>query len=232
MTLTARSPHGRAVVIGASGGIGGAMAQALDTSGFKQVVGLNRPSLDVTDETSVANAAQSLAVDPEPIRLICVATGVLAGQDIAPEKTWRDLDAASLAQYFAINTIGPALIMKYFLPLLPRVERSVFAVLSARVGSIGDNNLGGWYGYRASKAALNQMVRTASIELTRARPQAICVALHPGTVATPLSAPFMKSGLDIQSPDQAAARLIKVMDNLQVTDSGGFFDHLGQSVPW
>lgn len=131
-----------------------------------------------------------------------------------------------------MNAIGPALLMKHFLPLLPRQGRSVFATLSARVGSIGDNRLGGWYGYRASKAALNQFVRTAAIELGRRQPAAICVALHPGTVATSLSAPFVKAGLDVQTTDQAAGRLIDVIDHLPPGSSGGFFDHRGDPVPW
>ena len=137
-----------------------------------------------------------------------------------------------MSRAFALNAIGPALIMKHFLPLLPRAKRAVFATLSARVGSIGDNRLGGWYSYRASKAALNQLVRTAAIELTRSHPQAICVALHPGTVDTQLSAPFAKQDLEIQSPDQAAARLIDVVARLTPQDSGGFFDCRGEVVPW
>jgi NAD(P)-dependent dehydrogenase (short-subunit alcohol dehydrogenase family) len=137
-----------------------------------------------------------------------------------------------MAHAFAINAIGPALLMKHFLPLLPRSGRSVFATLSAKVGSIGDNHLGGWYSYRASKAALNQLVRTAAIELSRRQPQAICVALHPGTVATPLSSPFAKSGLQVQAPDLAAQRLLAVIDALTAEDSGGFFNHQGERLPW
>jgi NAD(P)-dependent dehydrogenase (short-subunit alcohol dehydrogenase family) len=149
-----------------------------------------------------------------------------------PERSWREVDAAAMARAFAVNAIGPALLMKHFLPLLPRRGRSVFATLSARVGSIGDNRLGGWYSYRASKAALNQLVRTASIELRRRAPEAVCVALHPGTVATGLSAPFARAGLEVRSPEVAAADLLRVIGGLTAADSGGFFDHRGVAVPW
>ena len=122
--------------------------------------------------------------------------------------------------------------MKHFLPLLPRAGKTVFATLSAKVGSIGDNRLGGWYSYRASKAALNQIVRTAAVELSRRQPEAICIALHPGTVQTRLSSPFSTTGLDVQSPDVAAGRLLTVIDRLRPGDSGGFFDYRGEQLPW
>ena len=166
------------------------------------------------------------------MRLIIDASGILHGDGLSPEKSWRDLDATQMTRAFAVNAIGPALLMKHFLPLLPRQGRSVFATLSARVGSIGDNRLGGWYSYRASKAALNQFVRTAAIELGRRQPAALCVALHPGTVTTSLSAPFVKAGLDVQTPEQAAGRLIDVIDRLPSGSSGSFFDHRGDPVPW
>ena len=166
------------------------------------------------------------------MRLVVDATGFLHDETQRPEKSWRELDPAQMARSFALNAIGPALIMKHVLPLLPFEGKAVFATLSARVGSIGDNHLGGWYSYRASKAALNQLVRTASIELTRRQPEAICVALHPGTVATRLSSPFGKAGLDVQSPDVAAERLLAVIADLGPDDSGGFFDYRGERVPW
>jgi NAD(P)-dependent dehydrogenase (short-subunit alcohol dehydrogenase family) len=133
---------------------------------------------------------------------------------------------------FALNSIGPALLMKHLLPLLAREGRSVFATLSARVGSIGDNRLGGWYSYRAAKAALNQLVRTAAIELRRSRPEALCVAIHPGTVATALAAGYVKAGLEVQTPELAARRILDVLAALQARQSGGFFDHKGLPVPW
>jgi NAD(P)-dependent dehydrogenase (short-subunit alcohol dehydrogenase family) len=151
---------------------------------------------------------------------------------MAPEKSLRAIEPQAMAQAFAINAIGPALLMKHFLPRLDRTGRAVFATLSARVGSIGDNRIGGWYSYRASKAALNQLVRTASIELARTHPHAICVALHPGTVASALSAPFAKSGLNVQTPAEAAARLLAVIDALGSADSGGFIDQNGEIVPY
>jgi NAD(P)-dependent dehydrogenase (short-subunit alcohol dehydrogenase family) len=137
-----------------------------------------------------------------------------------------------MAKAYAQNTIGPALVLKHFTPLLPREGRSVVAALSAKVGSIGDNHLGGWHSYRASKAALNQVIHTAAIELKRTRPQAICVALHPGTVDTKLSAPFSKAGLDVRPPEVAAADLLEVIEGLTPEDSGGFFDYAGWPLPW
>ncbi len=165
-------------------------------------------------------------------RLIVDSTGILHGEGLQPEKSWREFDAQKLADAFAVNAIGPALLMKHFLPLLPPEGKCMFATLSARVGSIGDNRLGGWYGYRASKAALNQFVRTAAVELRRRRREAVCVALHPGTVDTRLSSPFGKSGLEVQSPEDAAQRVLAVIDRLGPSESGGFFDHRAIRVPW
>ena len=227
---------GLAIVVGSSGGIGRALLDRLAAQPrFCAALGLGRsssPPLDLTDEASIAQAARHVRGLGAEVRLVIDATGFLHMDGFAPEKSWRDLDAVHMARAFAVNTIGPALLMKHFLPLLPRQGRSVFATLSARVGSIGDNRLGGWYSYRASKAALNQLVRTAAIELGRTRPTALCVALHPGTVATPLSAPFVKSGLDVQTTEQAADRLLDTIDRLRPDSSGGFFDHRGETVPW
>ncbi|MBV2264350.1 MAG: SDR family NAD(P)-dependent oxidoreductase [Thauera sp.] len=224
-----------AVVVGGSGGVGAALVAALrDCPAYDEVLALGRrgsPALDLLDEASIAAAAAAVRARGEPT-LVFDATGFLHGGGMEPEKSWRELDPAHLAHAFAINAIGPALLMKHFLPLLPRERRAVFATLSARVGSIGDNRLGGWYAYRASKAALNQLVRTAAVELRRGRPQAICVALHPGTVDTGLSAPFAKSGLQVQVPAEAAARLLAVIERLGPGDSGEFFDHRGEPVPW
>jgi NAD(P)-dependent dehydrogenase (short-subunit alcohol dehydrogenase family) len=224
------------VVFGAGGGIGAALVAALrGDARYPHVLGYSRrgsPAVDIANEPSVAAAAADLRAAGHAPRLVLVATGVLQGEGIAPEKSWRDLDPAALARSFAVNAIGPALLMKHLLPLLPRTGRAVFAALSARVGSIGDNRLGGWYGYRASKAALNQLVRTAAIELRRSHPEAICVALHPGTVDTPLSAPFARAGLEIQAPALAARRLLQVIDTLTPAESGAFIDNRGQSIPW
>ncbi|EKE78257.1 SDR family NAD(P)-dependent oxidoreductase [Oceanibaculum indicum] len=230
------SENAVAVVIGAGGGIGAALLDNLrQRGGFGQVLGLGRssePALDLLDEASIENAAQHVAALPGELRLLFDASGFLHGHGFQPEKSWRDLDPAHLAHNFTVNAIGPALLMKHFLPLLPRKGKAVFATLSAKVGSIGDNNLGGWYGYRASKAALNQLVHTAAIELKRSRPQAICVALHPGTVDTQLSAPFSKSGLAVRPPEEAAADLLAVIDGLMPEQTGGFFDYRGDPLPW
>lgn len=216
----------RAAVIGASGGIGKALADALEEEGT-EVLRLSRPELDVTEEATIA-AAATRAGSPE---LVIVATGVLHEGEYGPEKSLRELDPAWLARNYAINAIGPALVAKHFLPIMPRTGRSVFAVLSARVGSIGDNRLGGWYGYRASKAALNQLVRTLAIEDKRRNDRGLVVALHPGTVATRLSAPFRQSGRDLFQPDRAAVQLLDVLDGLKPTDSGRHFAWDGAEVP-
>ena len=224
-----------AVVIGATGGIGRALIHALtQSSRYDAVIGLSRsstPALELMSEASIQACSSFVAVQGVP-RLIIDATGVLQTDTLKPEKSWRELDSAQMAQAFAINAIGPALVMKHFLPLLPREGSAVFATLSARVGSIGDNRLGGWYSYRASKAALNQLLRTAAIELNRRAPNAICVALHPGTVDTGLSSSFAKIGLDVQTPELAAARLLDVIVKATPADSGKFFDYSGAEVPW
>lgn len=219
----------RALVIGASGGIGAAVAGALDGAGAG-VVRLSRreDGLDITDEAGIASAFQQLSGQFD---LIFIATGGLQIGGHGPEKSLRQIDAASMAAHFALNAIGPALVLKHALPLLPRDRRAQVAVLSARVGSIGDNRLGGWYGYRAAKAALNQIVHTAAIELARTHRQAICVALHPGTVKTALTADFAGNRPTV-SPVAAATRLLRVLDGLTPSDSGGFFDWAGKAIPW
>ncbi len=226
---------GIAIVFGAGGGIGRALVEALRSSDrFEQVISFSRttvPSIDLLNEATLESAA-SFASAIGDIRLVIDATGFLHDDLQAPEKSWRQLDPAQLARAFALNAIGPALIMKHILPRLPRLGKAVFATLSARVGSIGDNQLGGWYAYRASKAALNQLVRTAAVELARRAPDALCIALHPGTVATPLSAPFAATGLKIHTPEQTAAYLLAVVDGLTSKANGGFFDWRGQPVPW
>ena len=216
----------RAVVIGASGGIGAALANALAEEDA-DVVRLSRPDLDLTDEATIAAAAARVGT-PE---LVIVATGMLHRDGCGPEKSIRELDPAWLAEQYAVNAIGPAIVAKHFLPIMPRTGRSVFAVLSARVGSIGDNRLGGWYGYRAAKAALNQLVRTLSIEDKRRNDRGIVVALHPGTVDTRLSMPFQQSGRDLFRPDRAAVQLLDVIDGLKPTDSGRHFAWDGAEIP-
>lgn len=231
---------GLAVVIGATGGIGEALSAQLRVDPrFSRTLALSRSALapdsihlDLTLEASIKDAAATVAALHLPLRLVVVATGFLHGHGHQPEKALRQLDAAHLQHAFAVNVIGPALVMKHFLPLLAPQGKSVFAALSARVGSIGDNHLGGWYSYRTCKAALNQMLHTAAVELKRSRPDALCVLLHPGTVATRLSSPFAKTGLDVQTPQQSAARMLAVLNELPAAATGGFFDHRGEPVAW
>ena len=223
----------KAIVIGATGGIGAALADALEQRGAA-VTRLSRssaPPIDLSSDDSIAAAAAALAAEA-PFDVILVASGILHGPGVAPEKTYRQLDGPALEQVFRINAIGPALVARHFLPLLRPAGRAVFAALSARVGSIGDNRLGGWFGYRASKAALNQIVKTLSIELARTRPDTIVVALHPGTVATPLSAPFRRGLPDVQllTPADSAAALLDTLDRLVPTDSGHCFDWRGERI--
>ena len=190
--------------------------------------------LDLLDEASIAAAFAALTAGDGALRLVVVATGMLHEGTQQPEKSMRALDAAQLARSFAVNAIGPALVAKHALPRMPRDGRSVFAVLSARVGSIGDNRLGGWYSYRAAKAALNQLVRTLAVETRRGKPGLIVVALHPGTVATSLSAPFRGNvGADaLFTPAIAAGHLLRVIDGLSAADSGGFFAWDGTPIPF
>lgn len=222
-----------AVIIGATGGLGAALADRIEASGeFACVVRLSRrstPSLDLLSEDSIAAAAEACG---NGLSLVIDATGFLHGDGFTPERSWKQLDAAHMAHAFALNATGPALLMKHFLPRLVRDRRAVFATLSARVGSIEDNHLGGWYAYRASKSALNQFMRTASVELRRQSRQSICVSVHPGTVATNLSAPFAKAGLDIQDSALAASRILTVLDALVPEQNGGFFDHHGVPIPF
>jgi NAD(P)-dependent dehydrogenase (short-subunit alcohol dehydrogenase family) len=211
-----------AVVIGANGGIGAALVEALEEEGaYAKVHAFARPELDILDETSIASAAERVRAGPPP-SLVIVATGLLHAGELGPEKSMTALDAEWLTRNFAVNAIGPALVAKHFLPLLPKGERGVFAALSARVGSISDNRLGGWYGYRASKAALNQLIRTLAIETKRLNDRAIVVGLHPGTVDTRLSKPFQTNVAPGQlfDPARAAVQLLDVIDELGVKDSG------------
>jgi NAD(P)-dependent dehydrogenase (short-subunit alcohol dehydrogenase family) len=231
-----------ALVVGAGGGIGGALTQQLlDNSAIAAVhawarrsVNISHPKLkthvvDITDEASIELAASSIS----RIGLVVVATGLLHTCGF-PEKSWRELGREQLMQSFLVNTIGPALVAKHVLPLLPRDDRAVFAVLSARVGSVSDNRLGGWYSYRASKAALNQIMRTLSIELSRRRPRAICVGLHPGTVDTKLSKPFQSNVRTdkLFSAQRAAVQLLSVIDHLEVADSGRLIAWNGRPIPF
>ncbi len=231
------SGKGAAVIIGASGGIGAAFEAALIEEGaFDVVHGLARSRsgsqhLDLEDEASIAAAAAHVARGPKPL-LVIVATGLLHAGDRGPEKALRELDPTWLAKVHAVNAIGPALVAKHFLPIMPNNGRTVFAALSARVGSIADNRLGGWHGYRASKAALNMLVRNLAIEERRRNQAAIVVALHPGTVDTALSRPFQGSVHPgrLFDPERAALQLLDVIEELKPLDSGNLFDFEGKEI--
>ena len=193
--------------------------------------------LDLCDEATIKDAVATLATHTSTLHLVCNVAGVLhdATRDMMPEKSLRDIHPDHLARSFAINATGPLLMAKHVHGFLRHGERAVWASLSARVGSIGDNRLGGWYAYRASKAAQNQITRTLAVEFARRpRPNVICVALHPGTVDTQLSEPFQAQVPPQQlfSASQAASQLFAVIDGLEVGDSGGFFDWAGKLVPW
>jgi NAD(P)-dependent dehydrogenase (short-subunit alcohol dehydrogenase family) len=223
-----------ALVIGAQGAIGAALVDALRARPHcGQAIGLHRrsvPPIDIESAASIQAAAAALAAHG-PFHLVINATGALHVGGVAPEKRLAELSATTLARSFAINAIAPALLIQQFTPLLPRNERALFASLSARVGSIGDNRLGGWYSYRAAKAAQNQLVHTAAIEVARSRPLAVLAALHPGTVRSPLTAPVIGATAGT-APGQAAAQLLDVLDRLQPADSGGFFAYDGQAIAW
>lgn len=234
----------RCAVFGASGGIGAALvSQLAQRADVREVHALARNALpqagkvvphrfDLTDEDSIAQAAAQIGV---PLDLVFVATGRLVREDgTGPEKSWRALDAAGLAEMFAINAIGPALIAKHVLPLLHTGGRPVFAAISAKVGSIADNRLGGWHSYRASKAALNMLVRNFAIELARTNPAAVAVSLHPGTVDTALSRPFQRGVPEstLFTPERAARHLLEVIERLTAADSGKLFAWDGRELPF
>lgn len=244
---SATSTFDRAIevlVVGGHGGIGRALLDQLQgdplvktlhdwsrVNGNRQGSAVRWTEVDITDEESISAAAHAVT----GVDLVIVATGLLHGADgRAPEKTWKDLSAKQMTENFLVNTVGPALVAKHALPLLPRRGRAVFAVLSARVGSIADNRLGGWYSYRASKAALNQMIKSLSIELARGRSEAICVGLHPGTVDTKLSRPFRSN----VAPEKlfeaglAARQLLSVINGLAPKDTGGVFAWDGRRIPY
>jgi short-subunit dehydrogenase len=220
----------RIVIVGASGGIGAALADAAEARGT-EVIRLSRPAIDLDDEPSFALSAEQAG---NGLSHIIVASGMLHRQGQGPERDWRQLSADWMLESFKVNCVLPALVAKHFLPRLRTSDRSVFALLSARVGSIGDNRLGGWHSYRASKAAANQLVRTLSVELARKNPQAIAVALHPGTVDTGMSKPFQRNvaAAQLVTPGVAAANLWRVIDGLQPADTGGFRGWDGAVIPW
>ena len=219
----------RALVVGASGGIGSAVAETLEAEGVSTTrLSRSADGLDLTDEASVKAVLGAL---DGPFDFVLVATGALVVDGHEPEKSVRALTAKGLADQFAVNAMGPALVLKHVLPLLPHGRRAVFAALSARVGSIGDNAIGGWHSYRAAKAALNQILHGAAIELRRTHPDAVVLALHPGTVATDFTAKYAGRHRTVP-PEEAAANLLRVIEGATPEMSGGFFDYAGEAIAW
>jgi NAD(P)-dependent dehydrogenase (short-subunit alcohol dehydrogenase family) len=243
--LASFSPPLHCAVIGAGGGLGAALVAALLASErVASVHALSRTPppapharlawspLELTDEDSIAAAAAATG-GHGPLDLVIVASGRLHGASLQPEKRWEQLSAAALGELFAVNATGPALCAKHFLPLLRPDAKAVFAAVSARVGSIGDNRAGGWYAYRASKAALNMLLKTLALELARRRPRALCLGLHPGTVDTVLSRPFQRAVPDgrLFTPAVSAAHLLDVIDRAGPADNGSVLAWDGSLVP-
>ncbi len=230
MSLLPSFPPGlHALIVGASGGLGRAFADLLTADGARVTRWSRSSGVDPADPASIAAAIAAL---PAPPDLVIITNGVLHGPDFAPEKANSQLEAATLARVLAINTIQPATIAARLLPLLPRGRKAVLAVLSARVGSISDNRLGGWHSYRASKAALNQLIRTMAVEQARKAPEQILLALHPGTVDTAMSKPFQKGVKTLFSPQESARHLLRVIDAATPAQSGLLIDWQGEVIPY
>ena len=244
--LTSFGDNLNVAVFGATGGIGGGFAEhlasdpavgtlfAFSRSGKASATDKVTPGqFDLGDEVSIASAAEQIA-EAGPLHLAICAVGMLHDDELglAPEKSWRELSAEGLARAYMVNALGPALLMKHLLPLLPRDGKAGFAALSARVGSVSDNRIGGWYGYRAAKAALNQHIRCAAIELGRKHKQAFCIGLHPGTVDTGLSAPFQKNVPNgkLFTPAASSGAMLTVLDSLTAEDSGKLFGYDGEEI--
>ncbi|MDG1281719.1 MAG: SDR family NAD(P)-dependent oxidoreductase [Pseudorhodobacter sp.] len=218
-----------ALILGSSGGIGSALYDALQARGGA-VTRLSRreSGLEMTDEASIAAAFKTLE---GPYDTVFIATGALEIGPHRPEKTLRSLSAEALQAQFAVNALGPVLALKHLIGLLPKDKPCRVGILSARVGSIGDNGLGGWYSYRAAKAALNQLVHSAAIEIARSHPQAVVALLHPGTVATRFTEKYVGNHPTV-SPQTAAENLLGVLAALTPAQSGGFYDWAGKEIPW
>jgi NAD(P)-dependent dehydrogenase (short-subunit alcohol dehydrogenase family) len=223
-----------AIIIGSSGGLGSALADALERKPGVDVHRLTRQGqqrIDLTDESTIADAANHLKAACCSPDLIIIASGLLHRNGKGPEKSLNEIDADWMMENFKVNAIGPALVAKHFLPLMPRDRRTCFAALSARVGSISDNKLGGWHSYRASKTALNMLIRNLAIEWQRKNPQSIIVGLHPGTVETALSAPFKGNpATERFAPHQAAEQLLSTLEALKPEQSGQLIAYDGQTI--
>ena len=227
--LPSFQPGLHALIIGANGGIGAAFASLLD--GDTAVATVTRWSrstgFDLTDPASINAAAAAITAAPD---LVIIATGVLHGAGLSPEKATSQLSGDALATAFAVNTIGPALVARALLPLMPKGRKTVLAALSARVGSISDNRLGGWHSYRASKAALNQLIRTMALEQARRNPDQVLLALHPGTVDSGLSKPFQAGVKTLFTPETSARHLLRVIDQATPAQSGLLIDWQGDVI--
>ena len=221
----------RALVIGASGSIGQAFVQALRADprcGEVRAISRGQPlHWDLNDEGSLAALATAVQ---GPLHLVVDATGALSLEGHGPEKRLQELEATRLLRSLQVNAVGPAVLLRHLSPLLARGERVIWAKLSARVGSIEDNHKGGWYGYRAAKAALNQLLQTSAIEIARQRPLAVVAALQPGTVRSALSQPFV--GDQARAPEEAVQGMLRALDTAPATGRAVFLDHRGQSIPW
>jgi NAD(P)-dependent dehydrogenase (short-subunit alcohol dehydrogenase family) len=245
--LSSMTPSPHVAIIGASGGIGHELVSLLaNDRGVGRVFAFSRVPIparlskveahviDITAEESVREAAAVASAD-SPLDLVIVSSGILhrAGA-LQPEKSMRELSPANLLESFTVNAVGPAIVAKHFLPVLRRGQKTVFAALSARVGSITDNRLGGWASYRASKAALNMLMKTLAIEQARRNPQSIVTCLHPGTVDTPLSRPYSGRvpASRLFTPTRAAGHLLEVIDDLKLDDAGGFYAWDGKAIEY
>lgn len=244
MILSTLGQDLRIIVIGASGGIGKAMVDTLESSNqVSHIYALSRNGqshhsakvinleFEITSEKSICDAADGLK-ENGPFDIIIIATGLLIGEGIEPEKSMRAMSFDAFEKSFLTNAIGPAITAKYFLPLLRRDSKAVFAALSARIGSISDNRLGGWYAYRASKAALNMIIKTLSIEYARRFKEVVIVGFHPGTVDTKLSRPFQANvkADKLFTAEYSAKKLLSVIDQLKANDTGNLFDWAGEKI--
>ena len=254
--MLTQSDRANALIVGASQGIGlGFVKSLLQQDNFKFIYATYRNSdtagelldlerqygdrlkclqVDITEESQIAAATKEIQNSVKQLHLAIYCVGVLHDRQISPEKSLRQIEPEKLIYSFQVNSIGAVLLAKHLMPLFNKKERSIFASISAKVGSIGDNRLGGWYGYRASKAALNMFLKTTAIEYSRRCPKTIVVALHPGTTDTRLSQPFQKNVPPgkLFPVEHTVNLLSKVISGLEIKDSGEFFSWDGTRLPW